>query len=392
MATTVMVYGADEFMGELIVDRLLALSPFVPTLVLSGLDTARLTDLGTTRNLEVRPFDWQDEGALSQELDQVDLVVNAATPFEETVEVLGNAAIAAGCHYVDANTELDSEIRLASLDSAATAANVTLASAAGPTGALTDMLVDAALTRLESRSLINASRRIGAIRIAISCLSGFSRSSAQSAYRASTRAVLTLRVEGSSGNRHVDIDSQPVGQRERPFDFSPGGSTGKPVICAGANLTDAFAAARAAIRHDVAVGSIECFVAMNEWSRLAYPMAAALHAATGPAWLYGLDAVVDRSFALLPRGPAAAVRTLEPFTLLLTIEDELKVPLVDWRLTVPSFYDVGAEIVAGMVNGVVGAGRIGVVTPSMLGVGARNSEPIQFPLAPDVALDRRVCA
>jgi uncharacterized protein YbjT (DUF2867 family) len=140
----VLVYGATGHTGRFVIDELLrrGLTP-----VLSGRGAERLAAVGSAYPaLEQRVVGLDDADALRRAMDGVGVVINCAGPFLDTAVPLARAAVAAGAHYLDVTAEQPAtQAVYREIDAAAREAGVAVVPAMAFYGALSDLLVTAAL-------------------------------------------------------------------------------------------------------------------------------------------------------------------------------------------------------------------------------------------------------
>ncbi len=390
MATSVLLYGADEFIGRLVAWHSAWAEPGAPKLVLAGRNDAALATLAAALGAQARIFDWRNEAQLDAGLANVDVVLNAATPFEETMPAIVAAALRKGCNYLDLNTEIDVERNFDLFRNGAQVKGLSLVCSAGPSAALSSLLVDAALDSLRANGVIAPQANLGALRLAVSCVAGASRASAASVWRALGRDVAVGLVDSPApGLLAVDYQSRPIGQLERSFNFGIG-AVAAPRLCSAASLTDLHAAGRVACAKGHKVATIETYVAATTASRIAYPLGAAWRTISAPVYSYDtVESLALLGFRLLPAGPEAALRQAEPYQIVLQVEDMLLQTVLDWRLRCPNLYDVSAQLAARMAIALAQGANPGILRPSDL---------VNAPMAPadpidglsGLALDRRL--
>ena len=372
MASTVLLYGADEFIGGLVARKARSSwnGPGAPNLVLAGTRWPWLAALGADLGLPAQAFDWRDAATLAAEVAKADVIVNAATPFEETAMVIAAAAVKAGRAYLDLNSEIDVERKLVGLAAAATQANATVVCGAGPGAVVSGLMVRAAMTQLYAQGVIAAGDPVGTIRVAMSCFPSISRSSAASAWRALASAVAVGAVlPGPIVNPGLGVQYQsvPIGQLARAFDFSSATKTLPPRICVGASVADSHAAGWTGVCQKHQVNRIETYVQSTRASRILYPLGAGLRAWLAPAYTFDIAKEATRlAFEAWPPGPPAGLRDLEPFEIVLQIEDQFMTPVVDWRLTGPNLYDMVSQLSAAMALRLAAGAPPGCLTPADL--------------------------
>ena len=142
MSGRALLYGATGFTGREIARALAGTD-----LVLAGRDAARLRELGDPLGLEWRAVPLDDPQALTDALEDVDLVLHAAGPFAVTAAPMVEACLRTGAHYLDLNGEWPVFLDLVTRDAEAKAAGVMILPGIGLTIAATDGLLAIAKAR-----------------------------------------------------------------------------------------------------------------------------------------------------------------------------------------------------------------------------------------------------
>ena len=295
-----------------------------------------------------------------EDLD-VDVVINAAGPFGRTAERLAKAALAARCHYVDINGEVDVYKRLDDLGRAALQQDVALVSGAAATAATSDIMVSAALERIVERHL-----EVGTIRIAEARVMDVSRGSALSAARQLREQVVTVRRgrRQGAGSRQPDdvLWHEPIGRLERMFDFGDRkGGERKLAIASAANLIDTLVALCTVRRLKLTVRAIESYVEIGPVGRIGYQVGGMLAMFSA---FPGVRGAANAWLGLLPVGPEVEERMETRHVVLLEIEDPFRQRLVEWRLETPDVYQWTAQVAVAVAMRVTRPGLKGWVTPS----------------------------
>ncbi|HEX7777447.1 MAG TPA: saccharopine dehydrogenase NADP-binding domain-containing protein [Parvibaculum sp.] len=182
MKTRLLLYGVDEFTGALVSRRAAAAGL---AHIGAGRDIARVAAHANAMSkahpgaVEPRTFGLGSAARMASALDDVAVLVNAATPFSQTAPALVEACLASGTHYLDLSSERGDIAALMARDEAAAAARIVVAPGAGFDLALADamaarltLLLPGArtltiavkrgpLTRNEARDLIAALRTPG---------------------------------------------------------------------------------------------------------------------------------------------------------------------------------------------------------------------------------------
>ena len=336
--TRILLYGATGFSGTLIAReaaRQLREDELSCDFVLGGRDRFALARLSDALGLPHIVFALDDRPRVESVLSGFNVIVNAAGPFVATGGRLAKSAIATGCHYVDISGEVDVYQALDDLGRIGSQRQVALVSGGGFTSTVSDVLLDWALTALESTEY--AADPPDAIRIAVTPPADFSRGSVATMLRSVREEVLTVR---QGAFVHV-----PVGRHDRAFDFGPASSAthgaAERRIASAANLLDTLTAFHTASRHGLAtVGSIESFADVPRPVRLAYQLGA-VSAAFFQTPL--VQRAANMQIAQLAAGPDQPEREATRQTLVLQIDSACADPLVDWRIETPNCYEVTAR-------------------------------------------------
>ena len=405
MSSTILLYGADGYLGRLIVAEAVATWAGATDartfdLVLAGANATRVRELARQHGLPVREIDLDEPSRLASQLFDIDVLVNAASPFADTALVLAAAALQAGCHAVDLNPEVDVYRKLGEFEQRATQARLAMVRSAGPGAAASTLMVDAALRRLIDIGYL-AERCIGAIRIALECVPDFSRSSAASVWRALPRDVTIVRAVALPASSEADgavamrCDHVPIGILERQFDFSVAGGAG-PVprdarIASAANLVDTVAAGVTVEQIGQLAGTVESYVSITTQSRIAYQVGSQVLSLFAPIEATSpVKALTAASFGALPDGPTASAGA-GGHTIVLEVEDEERTRIVDWRLRTPDFYLVGARTAFAVAEAVAGGAFSGLLTAAqVLDTNLGGEPPFYGRALRDCHLDKRV--
>ena len=364
MSHTILLYGATGFSGRLIAAegqrRGMANDGDgpEPRMILAGRDADALAALAEKHGMDYRAFGLGEPAVVRRKLRDVDVLINAASPFAYTTERLFPAAILEHCHYVDINgaidVYLDIEERSKTLDFKASA----IVRSAGHTAAASDLMMTAALDELKGPKLDWATR-LGAVHIALSCPMDISRGTAETVWHAVGEAVTVVRA----GQPWLE----PVGKLERTFDFRPHDRAAERPkrdlrIASAANLVDTLSALATISGNGYSVKSIESYVEAGIVERIAYQLGAFLSPVTS---LPGMELLARQQIKLLPPGPSDVQLRHEGAIVLLDIEDPVRTPVVDWLWETPNEYRFTAQIVAEIAKRVV-TGFTGFQTPGAI--------------------------
>ena len=139
-----LIYGASGYTAGLIIEAALKRG-HQPILAGRSLDT--VLPIATQHQLSYKIFSCQGEHAahaITQQLDQVAVVLNCAGPFEDTADTLQQACIKAGCHYLDITGEMAVLAQSLTLHDAAREHGVAIISGIGFDVVPTDILASEA--------------------------------------------------------------------------------------------------------------------------------------------------------------------------------------------------------------------------------------------------------
>lgn len=137
MADELLIYGSYGYAGRLIARRAVreGLSP-----VLAGRRAEPVEELATNLGLDHRVFSLEHETVISEEVSDVDVVLNCAGPFSATATALLTACINNGTNYLDIAGNVDVLEDIAAMDAEATAAGTTVLPGVGFDVVATDCL------------------------------------------------------------------------------------------------------------------------------------------------------------------------------------------------------------------------------------------------------------
>jgi len=374
MAKTIMLYGATGYSGGLIAgeaNRLQRANAIGFRMVLAARNRLALSAMAKAHGMEARAFALNDRDRVVRELEGIDVVLNAAGPFAATAPRLATAALEKRCHYVDLNGEIDVYQSLDDLAPHAYDRNVCMVCSAGFTAAASGLLLEEALRAVKTRYPSVA--KLGAIRFSMSSPRAFSRGSVNTMWRSLREQVTVVRDIGGGSHKAV-LWHSPVAKLERSADFTPPGRKAATVehetsplknphrrIVMAANLVDTLTARLTASRNGMPVRDIESYVEVGDATRLGYPLAnLGTPALTSPIVRKLAALAIDT----LPEGPSRQERERERQMLLLTIEDPMQRPLIDWCLSTPNAYDFSARVALEIAQkAVVGSPQRGWKTP-----------------------------
>ncbi|MDM0045950.1 saccharopine dehydrogenase NADP-binding domain-containing protein [Variovorax dokdonensis] len=359
----ILLYGATGYSGRLIAQeaaRQMRHGASSMEVVLAARDRLRLRALAERLGLEWRAFGLDEEREVADALRGFDVVINAAGPFSATGERLAKSAISVHCHYVDIGGEVDVYKRMDDLGYVANSRDVTIVCGAGHTSALSDLMLDAALEKLDKRAKVP--QGIGAVRIAVDRMKYLSRGSARTMLRMVREQVTVARANAEKTK--LLIQHAPIGKIERSFNFGGSGAHEKqapmPRIATAANMIDTLSARNTLRRRGVNADSVESYIEMSGSLRMTYQVASTVAAAYQ---LPMLRELTQWQVDALPEGPTDEERRDNQHRVVLQIENAWRKPMIDACLKTGDPYELTARLVLAVACGVNDAPR-GWQTPA----------------------------
>jgi short subunit dehydrogenase-like uncharacterized protein len=349
MTRRVLLYGATGFSGGLLIAPLRAMGLDV---VLAGRDAAKLAPLARRHGLAWRAFGlgpgMLDEAALADAA----LVLHCAGPFRETASAMMAACIRTGTHYLDLAGEWPVFAEAMRRGPEAAAAGVMLMPGVGYTLVASDCLLALAVARVPD---------VVRLRLAISEFALMSRGTLRSVLGQTSPTVLV--------RRRGELQSLPVGQLTRRFDFGAGERSATAVT-----WPDVVTA-----QFTTGVDTIEAFAEVDRGMDLAYRTGAALAPLLAAAPVQGLLRQLSLAW---PEAPSEAARRAAGLVTLVEAEDRWRRPTT-LRLRSRDGYSVTARTAPEIARRVAaGEHRPGFQTPGrlfggafILGLGCAALEP-----------------
>ena len=201
MTGRALLYGASGYTGREIA---LSLAGEVD-LVLAGRDSAKIRAVAEPLDLPWRAFALSDASAVAACLADIDVVLHAAGPFEDTAQPMIEGCLRTATHYLDLGGEWPVFVAIMAQDAVARAAEVMLLPGVGLTIAATDCLLARAVETWPDT-----------VRL---CL-GISR--AQAISRGSVTSAARLLDSHTLIRRDGLLTAVPAGSLTRAFDFGGG--------------------------------------------------------------------------------------------------------------------------------------------------------------------------
>lgn len=373
MTQTIMLYGATGYSGQLIaaeMQRVDAEAPGRYRMLLAGRDARALAAMAQELNLDCCVFTLEDAVATRRALAGTDVVINAAGPFAWTAERLLTAALDVGPHYVDINGEADVYQRLSQHGPIARERGVALVCSSGFWAAASSLLLEKALDDVKQQDQA-PDGELGTVRSAMSRIKTFSQGSARTVWRSQREQVLIAgKGQGQDANGdpvpELVLWREPVGRLEQVFDFAAArhaGSAADRRITSAVSLVDTLVARLTLQRRALFARRIESYVEAGFAARLGYQLGAM---AAPVIAIPAVRALLQQPVALLPVGPDAHDRRVEPHTVVLQIEDVFRSRVIDWCWTTPNVYQFTAQLALGVALQIVDGQWIGWLTPGQV--------------------------
>jgi short subunit dehydrogenase-like uncharacterized protein len=282
MSGRALLYGATGYTGREIASRLAGEGL---DLVLAGRNAERVRRLAEPLGLGWSAFSLTSADEVDAALRGVDVVLNAAGPYEQTAAPVIAACLRTGVHYLDLSGEWPAFVDAMELDRPAQAASVMLMPGVGLTIAATDCLL--ALARQKQPDAVK-------LRLGVSRPQVMTRGTVVSAARLlSSRALI---------RRNGELATVPAGCLAHAFDFGQG-------------LQEAVAMSWADVvtgQFTTGVGDIEVYSELGWFERVSYRASGAAMGVTGAGAWRSLGVALGKA---LPEGPAESERRRAGFVM-----------------------------------------------------------------------------
>ncbi len=225
-----MIYGANGYTGELIARQAQqqGLRP-----ILAGRNETAIRKLAEELDLSARVFDVDDQNSVYMSIQDVDLVLNCAGPFEVTAQPMMEACIANFTHYLDITGEISVFERARKLHRPALVAGVVVCPGVGFDVIPTDCIAAQLKQRMPD-----------ATHLAL----GFDSESRMS--RGTAKTGINQLYKGGAVRADGRITNVPLAYRSREIDF--GGGTKLAMTIPWGDISTAF--------HTTGIENIEVYV------------------------------------------------------------------------------------------------------------------------------------
>jgi len=311
----VLIYGATGYTGRLIAERLRNSRRH---LIVAGRTPDRVQALAAELGVAGSAMAIDDAGALDSALDNVDVVINAASPFELTSPALIQSCLRTKTHYLDIAGELPVFQNAFLHDAAARGRGIMIMPGAGFGIVASDCLAVHVAALVPNAKYLRIAVRPGSIS------------------RGSFRSALEVANSPLSIRRNGRMTLLPVGRLQRAFDFGDGEK--ESVAVSWADVFTAY--------HSTGIRNIEAYFEAGFASRALYQLGAAVAGATR---LKPVKALLDAIAGAWPEGPSDVRRQSERCVIVAEAEDSWR-QIRSARLETPDGYSFTAEAAAAIAR------------------------------------------
>jgi short subunit dehydrogenase-like uncharacterized protein len=305
----VLIYGATGYTGRLIAEHARHLRR---SLIVAGRTAHRVEELASQLGVAGRVFSLDDPEILDEALADVDVLVNAASPFSETACPVIESCLRTRTHYLDITGELPVFRDAFGYNDAARKRDIMVMPGAGLGIVASDCLAMHVAGLLPDAKYL----RIGVLRPNL--LS-----------RGTFRSALGLANSRVSIRRNGRLISIPVGRLQRSFDYGDGERESVAV-----NWADVFTA-----YHSTGIRNIEAYFEADIASRLLYHIGAGIADVTRFA---SVQRLLDVAAGAWPEGPSESRRRTDRCVIVAEAEDGWR-RRRSVRLETPDGYSFTAE-------------------------------------------------
>jgi saccharopine dehydrogenase (NAD+, L-lysine-forming) len=316
MRRGVLIYGATGYTGRLIAERLRNARVHS---VAAGRTPHRVKAVAAEFDLAGRVMGAGEPNALDEALDDIDVLINAASPFALTAPALIESCLRTRTHYLDITGELPVFQIAFGYDEAARKRGIMIMPGVGLGVVASDCLA------MHVAALVPNAKYL---RMAVLRPDSFSRGTFRSALGLANSRV-TIRRNGR-------LMSVPVGQLQRTFDFGDGEK--ETVAVSWADVFTAY--------YSTGIRNIEAYFEASFASRALYQVGAGI----ADTMQFALArTLIDAVTSVLPEGPHEVQRRTERSVLVCEAEDSWRQRRCV-RLTTPDGYSFTAEAAAAIAQ------------------------------------------
>jgi short subunit dehydrogenase-like uncharacterized protein len=316
MRGRVLTFGATGYTGRLIAERLRNSRCYG---VVAGRTPHRVQALAAELDVTGRVIGTDEPKALDRALADIDVLINAATPFAMTAPALIESCLRTKTHYLDITGELPVFQNAFLYDEAARKRGIMIMPGAGLGIVASDCLA------LHVAALVPNAKYL---RIALLRPTSFS--------RGTLRSAIGLADSRVSIRRNGQLMSVPVGRLQRTFDFGDGEK--ESVAVSWADVFTAY--------YSTGVRNIEAYFEADFASRTLYQLGSGI---ADIMRLAPARTLIDAVTNVLPEGPPENRRQTQQCLMVCEAEDSWRQRRCV-RLTTPDGYSFTADATAGIAQ------------------------------------------
>jgi short subunit dehydrogenase-like uncharacterized protein len=326
----VLIYGATGYTGRLIAERLRNSRRH---LVVAGRTPDRVQALAAELGVAGEVMAIDDAEALDSALEDVDVLINAASPFALTAPALIESCLRTNTHYLDIAGELPVFLNAFLHDEAARGRGIMIMPGAGFGVVASDCLAVHVAALVPNAKYLRVAVRPGSIS------------------RGSFRSALEVANSPLSIRRNGKLTLLPVGRLQRAFDFGDGET--ESVAVSWADVFTAY--------HSTGIRNIEAYFEAGFAARALYQLGAGV---AGAMQLRPVRALIDAVAGAWPEGPSEVRRQSERCVIVAEAEDSWR-QVRCARLETPDGYSFTAEAAATIAKRIIGGDFVsGFQTPA----------------------------
>jgi saccharopine dehydrogenase (NAD+, L-lysine-forming) len=314
-----LIYGATGYTGRLIAERLVHSRCHT---VIAGRTPHRVQTLSAALGIAGRTIAIEEAEALDQALDDVDVLINAASPFALTAPALIESCLRTKTHYLDITGELPVFQNAFLHDEAARGRGIMILPGAGFGVVASDCLA------VHVAALVPNAKYL---RIAVLRPGSFSRGTFRSALGVANSPV--------SIRRNGRLTLLPVGRLQRAFDFGDGER--ESVAVSWADVFTAY--------HSTGIRNIEAYFEAGLAARALYQLGAGV---AGAMQIKPVKALIDAAAGVWPDGPSETRRQSEKCVIVAEAEDSWR-QIRSARLETADGYSFTAQAAAAIAKRIV---------------------------------------
>ena len=329
----VLIYGATGFTGRAISHEAKQAGL---DFVVAGRNHDRLMQLAEQLDVPFIAVTLDDASGLDQALNEIDVVMNVAGPFVDTVQPVLEACLRTQAHYLDVSGEISSFALAQQYDRCAGDRGIMILPGVGFVNTPSDCLAAHLKKRMpDADSLRFAFSRVDLVS------------------RGTMRAMFSLIRRDVCIRRHGELVTIPVGRLERCFDFGEGQK-----MASALSWADVITA-----HHTTGIPNIEAYAEMSVPMRGAYQLGALW---AEPLRLPPARWVSDLALKAWPEGPDVTARQSKRRVIVAEAQNLGRWKMIS-RISLPDGYSITPPIAIRALQKVIGGKtKPGFATPAQV--------------------------